>query len=157
MRIRKGFSKRFLGDFNMKKILITLLAALGLFSLTCCASLPTPITKTYLVESGVITNQTYTTASNTVSSWTELNYSNVASLRDYLHNNTVSDYSAQEAVTMNAIKQFLLLQDSSGYKAKKEIELLKRNGYDIIFFNHRENDKKVWMCVTKIELLGKGD
>ena len=42
-------------------------------------------------------------------------------------------------------------------KAKKEIELLKRNGYDIIFFNHRENDKKVWMCVTKIELLGKTD
>lgn len=142
---------------TMKKILITLLAILGLFSLTCAASLSTPITETYLVESGVITNQTYTTASNTVSSWTELNYSNVASLRDYLHNNTVSDYSAQEAVTMNAIKQFLLLQDSSGYKAKKEIELLKRNGYDIIFFNHRENDKKVWMCVTKIELLGKTD
>ena len=138
----------------MRKIVIIVFT---IFLLASCASLPTPITETYLVESGVITSQTCTTACNTISSWTELNYSNVASLRNYLHNNTVSDYSAQEAVTMNAIKQFLLLQDPSSYKAKKEIEFLKRNGYDIIFFNHRENDKKVWMCVTKITLLGKTD
>lgn len=135
----------------MKKLFIILLAVLGLFSLTCCASLPTPITETYLVESGVITGQTYTTARSTMTSWTEPSYQEVALLRDYLHNNTVSDYSAQEAVTMNAIKQFLLTQ---GPGAKKEIEFLKRNGYDIIFFNHREGkDKKIWMSITKITLL----
>ena len=138
----------------MKKLFIILLAVLGLFSLTCCASLPTPITETYLVESGVITDQTYNTARNTMKSWTVLNYQEVALLRDYLYTNTVSDYSAQEAVTMNAIKQFLLTQDPSGYKAKKEIELLKRNGYDIIFFNHREGKgKKIWMSAAKITLL----
>ena len=138
----------------MKKLFIILLAVLGLFSLTCCASLPTPITETYLVESGVITDQTYNTARNTMKSWTVLNYQEVALLRDYLHTNTVSDYSAQEAVTMNAIKQFLLTQDPSGYKAKKEIEFLKRNGYDIIFFNHREGKgKKIWMSAAKITLL----
>ena len=138
----------------MKKLFIILLAILGLFSLTCCASLPTPITETYLVESGVITDQTYNTARNTMKSWTVLNYQEVALLRDYLHTNTVSDYSAQEAVTMNAIKQFLLTQDPSGYKAKKEIEFLKRNGYDIIFFDHREGKgKKIWMSAAKITLL----
>lgn len=138
----------------MKKLFIILLAVLGLFSLTCCASLPTPITETYLVESGVITDQTYNTARNTIKSWTVLNYQEVALLRDYLHTNTVSDYSAQEAVTMNAIKQFLLTQDTSGYKAKKEIEFLKRNGYDIIFFDHREGKgKKIWMSAAKITLL----
>lgn len=138
----------------MKKLFIILLAVLGLFSLTCCASLPTPITETYLVESGVITDQTYNTARNTIKSWTVLNYQEVALLRDYLHTNTVSDYSAQEAVTMNAIKQFLLTQDPSGYKAKKEIEFLKRNGYDIIFFDHREGKgKKIWMSAAKITLL----
>ena len=138
----------------MKKLFIILLAVLGLFSLTCCASLPTPITETYLVESGVITDQTYNTARNTMKSWTVLNYQEVALLRDYLHTNTVSDYSAQEAVTMNAIKQFLLMQDPSGYKAKKEIEFLKRNGCDIIFFNHREGKgKKIWMSAAKITLL----
>ena len=89
--------------------------------LTCCASLPTPITETYLVESGVIADQTYTTARSTMISWTELNYSKAASLKDYLHNNTISDYSAQEAVTMNAIKQFLLMNDPSGYKSKKKL------------------------------------
>lgn len=138
----------------MKKLFIILLAVLGLFSLTYCASLPTPITETYLVESGVITDQTYNTARNTMKSWTVLNYQEVALLRDYLHTNTVSDYSAQEAVTMNAIKQFLLTQDPSCYKAKKEIEFLKRNGYDIIFFDHREGKgKKIWMSAAKITLL----
>lgn len=138
----------------MKKLFVILLAVLGLFSLTCCASLPTPITETYLVESGVITDQTYNTARNTIKSWTVLNYQEVALLRDYLHTNTVSDYSAQEAVTMNAIKQFLLTQDPSGYKAKKEIEFIKRNGYDIIFFDHREGKgKKIWMSAAKITLL----
>ena len=138
----------------MKKLFIILFTVFGLFSLTYCASLPTPITETYLVESGVITDQTYTTARSTMISWTELNYSKAASLRGYLYNNTISEYSAQEAVTMNAIKQFLLMNDPSGYKSKKEIGFLKRNGYDIIFFDHREGkDKKIWMSVTKITLL----
>lgn len=62
----------------MKKFFIILLAALGLFSLTCCASLPTPITETYLVESGVITDQTYSTARLKIMHWIAIDYQEAA-------------------------------------------------------------------------------
>ena len=47
---------------------------------------------TYKVEVGVVSNATYTTAMNTIAYWSEVSYANIASLRLYLYNNTISDH-----------------------------------------------------------------
>ena len=50
---------------------------------------------TYKVEAGAVSNSTYNTALNKISNWSEVNYMNIASLRLYLFNNTISDYGSQ--------------------------------------------------------------
>lgn len=103
----------------------------------------------YKVEFGIITNQTYKTAMNTTSSWTELSYSKVASLRKYLYNNTISGYEVTTGVTLNEIKEFLLQHNSSNYEAECIIENLKEVGNYIVFFEYAYDNKKVWAYATK--------
>ena len=45
---------------------------------------------TYKAEVGVISNSTYDAAMTKISYWNDFTYSNVASLRLYLYNNTVT-------------------------------------------------------------------
>lgn len=82
--------------------------------------------------------------------WSEANYSNIASLRLYLYNNTISDHEVQTGVTIDEIKDFLLSKGMSNYEANTEIELLKTIGNNILFGEHAtDTTKKVWMYVTK--------
>ena len=105
---------------------------------------------TYKIEVGVITNSTYTTATNRISNWTELSYSNIASLRNYLYNNTISDHAIETGITINEIKEFMLSKGFSNYETENEIRLIKEIGNDIAFFETvYGNDKKAWMYVTK--------
>lgn len=105
---------------------------------------------TYKIEVGVITNSTYTTATNRISNWTELSYSNIASLRNYLYNNTISDHAIETGITINEIKEFMLSKGFSNYETENEIKLIKEIGNDITFFETvYGNDKKAWMYVTK--------
>ena len=116
------------------------------------STIPTEEHKTqlYKVEFGIITNQTYRTANNTASNWTELSYSKVASLRNYLYDNTISDYEVTTDVTLNEIKAFLLQQSASNYEAESIIETIKENGNYIVFFEYAYDDgKKVWAYATK--------
>ena len=116
------------------------------------SNIPTEEHKTqlYKVEFGIITNQTYKTAMNTSSSWTELSYSKVASLRNYLYDNTISDYEVTTDVTLNEIKAFLLQHSASNYEAESIIETIKENGNYIVFFRCAYgDDKKIWAYATK--------
>ena len=116
------------------------------------STIPTEEHKTqlYKVEFGIITNQTYRTANSTASNWTELSYSKVASLRNYLYDNTISDYEVTTGVTLNEIKAFLLQHSASNYEAESIIETIKENGNSIVFFEYAYDDgKKVWAYATK--------
>ena len=116
------------------------------------STIPTEEHKTqlYKVEFGIITNQTYRTANNTASNWTELSYSKVASLRNYLYDNTISDYEVTTGVTLNEIKAFLLQHSASNYEAESIIETIKEVGNSIVFFEYAYDDgKKVWAYATK--------
>lgn len=105
---------------------------------------------TYKVEVGVISNSTYNTALSKISYWSEVSYSNIASLRLYLYNNTISDHGIQTNVSISEIKDFLLSKGMSNYEAKSEIEVLKTIGNDIVFCEHAtDSNKKVWMYATK--------
>ena len=104
----------------------------------------------YKIEAGVITNQTYKAAMNMASSYTELSYSEIASIRNYLYDNTISDYEVTTGVTLNEIKAFLLQHSASNYEAESIIETIKENGNCIVFFRCAYgDDKKCWAYATK--------
>ena len=104
----------------------------------------------YKIEAGVITNQTYKAAMNMASSYTELSYSEIASIRNYLYDNTISDYEVTTGVTLNEIKAFLLQHSASNYEAEYIIKSLKEVGNSIVFFEYAYDDgKKVWAYATK--------
>ena len=118
--------------------------------LSCNNPSTIPTEDFYKIEAGVITNQTYRTANSTASNWTELSYSKVASLRNYLYDNTISDYEVTTGVTLNEIKAFLLQRSASNYEAESIIETIKENGNYIVFFRCAYgDDKKVWAYATK--------
>ena len=82
---------------------------------------------------GVISQSTYNTALSKISYWGEVSYSNIASLRLYLYNNTISDHEVQTNVSLSEIKDFLLSKGMSNYEAESEINVLKTVGNDIVF------------------------
>ena len=136
----------------MKKKLFGLISIVGILIFLGSCSNPSSSDDftTYKVEFGVITNSTYTTAMNRISNWTELSYSNIASLRNYLYNNTISDHAIETGITINEIKEFMLSKGLSNYETENEIRLIKEIGNDIAFFETvYGNDKKAWMYVTK--------
>ncbi|QTQ13376.1 hypothetical protein HRQ91_02300 [Treponema parvum] len=104
----------------------------------------------YKVEVGAVSNSTYNTAINKISNWSEVNYMNIASLRLYLFNNTISDYGSQTGITLSEIREFLLSHGFSNYKTNIQIENLKTVGNNIIFFYHAyDSNKTIWMYITK--------
>ena len=123
--------------------------------LTCFLGCNNPFTipteDFYKIESGVITNQTYKAAMNMASSYTELSYSEIASIRRYLYSNTIpSSHEVITDVTTKEIKDFLLQHSASNYEAESIIETIKENGNYIVFFEYAYDDgKKVWAYATK--------
>lgn len=65
---------------------------------------------------------------NRISNWTELSYSNIASLRNYLYNNTISDHAIETGITINEIKEFMLSKGFSNYESENDIRLIKERG-----------------------------
>ena len=136
----------------MKKKFIGLVSIVGI--LICFASCSNPAASedntTYKIEVGVVSNSTYNTALSKITYWSEVSYSNIASLRLYLYNNTISDHEVQTGVTIDEIRDFLLSKGMSNYEANTEIETLKTIGNDIVFGEHAtDSTKKVWMYATK--------
>lgn len=136
----------------MKKKLFGLISIVGIliFFGSCSNPSSSDDFTTYKVEVGVVSNSTYNTALREISYWSKATYSNIASLRLYLYNNTISDHEVQTGVTIDEIKDFLLSKGMSNYEANTEIEMLKTIGNDILFGEHAtDSTKKVWMYVTK--------
>ena len=71
---------------------------------------------TYNVEVVVISNATYNKAVTKISYWNDFTYSNVASLRLYLYNNTLSDLKS---------KQELRLKKSEIFYYQKAFQIMK--------------------------------
>lgn len=104
----------------------------------------------YKVEMGVITNSTYRTACSRIQNWTEITYSKIASIRNYLYDNTISDHAIETGVTINEIKEFMISHSFSNYETENEIKFIKENRNDIVFLEYRYgNDKKVWVYITE--------
>ena len=135
--------RKFLGLFTI--IWIVSLGFIG-----CSDSSSDDDYTTYKAEVGVISNSTYNKAVTKISYWNDFTYSNVASLRLYLYNNTLSDHEIQTGITIEEIRDFLLSKDFSNYEVSNEIDLLKKVGNDIAFFEHAtDSSKKARMYVTK--------
>ena len=141
----------------MKKIIsvfASLLVLICFFSCSNPSSIQTEDTsyrvQLYKVESGVITKSTYNTAWNKISKWTNLSYSNCASLRKYLLDNTISDYTNVNDVTINEIKRELKSHGMSNREVEDEIKVIEEIGNEIIFFNIiYGDDKKGWVYITE--------
>ena len=61
----------------------------------------------YKVEAGIISNSTYTSAYNHLTSVASPSYAAISSIRTYCMNNTISDYTVQKGVTIKEMKDFL--------------------------------------------------
>lgn len=141
----------------MKKIIsvfASLLVLICFFSCSNPSSIQTEDTsyrvQLYKVESGVITKSTYNTAWNKVSKWTNLSYSNYASLRKYLLDNTISDFTYVNDVTINEIKRALKSLGMSNREVEDVIKVIEEIGNVIIFSNTiYGDDKKGWVYITE--------
>ena len=133
-----------------RRIIFFTLFTICICFIGCNNSLSDEVPQTYKVEIGVIANSTYNNAMSRISGWSEVSYANIASLRLYLYNNTISDHEILTGVSIEEIKDFLLSRGMSNYEANSEIELLKTIGNDIVFAEHAtDSTKKVWMYSTK--------
>ena len=120
----------------MKRKLFALFAVIWIASLSfigCSDSSSDDDYTTYKAEVGVISNSTYNTAMNKISYWSDFTYSNVASLRLYLYNNTLSDHEIKTGITIEEIREFLLSKGFSNYEVSNEIDLLKKSEMTLHF------------------------
>lgn len=132
-----------------RRLLFLVLLTISICLIGCSNSLSEEPT-TYKIEIGVISNSTYNDAMTRISNWSEASYSNIASLRLYLYNNTISDHEVQTGVSIGEIREFLLSRGMSNYETNSEIELLKTVGNDIVFAEQAtDSTKKVWIYATK--------
>ena len=138
----------------MKKFFITFITTLVFaFSFIGCSnpSNSTPTT-TYKIEIGVISNSTYTTAFSMASSYgTNITHENMKTIRDYLYQNTTSNYdNSTKGVTKDEIRVFLTQHGMTTVQANAEIACLETLGNDIAFFEYvYSSSSKVWMYDEK--------
>ena len=136
----------------MKKILVLLAIVLGLTG--CSMNTPMMEEETYVVESGVVSNDTVDKAvemSENISG--EVSHSDIFTIRDYLYANTsTDDYEIERNVTFEELKSmFVQISHAEGLEIANGI---KEHGSYLGTFNHRNYSyKKIWICVTKTGLL----
>ncbi len=138
----------------MKKFFITFITALVFaFSFIGCSnpSNSTPTT-TYKIEIGVVSNSTYTTAFSMASSYgANITHENIITIRNYLYQNTTSNYdNSTKGVTKDEIRNFLTQHGMTTVQANAEIACLETLGNDIAFFEYvYSSSSKVWMYAEK--------
>lgn len=107
---------------------------------------------TYKIEIGVVSNSTYNTAySMGLSYGANITYSNIKTIRDYLYQNTTSNYdNSTKGVTTDEIRDFLVQKGFTTVQANAEIACLETLGNDIAFFEYAySSSSKVWMYAEK--------
>ena len=136
----------------MKKILAIILGCIFLGFTSCNFVIPEE--ETYVVESGVVSNDTVDKAvemSENISG--EVSHSDIFAIRDYLYVNTATDdYEIMKDVTFEELKSMLVqVSHTEGLEIANGI---KEHGSYIGTFYHRNYSyKKIWICVTKTGLL----
>lgn len=136
----------------MKKSVLLVLGLLIISVFTSC-NFYTP-EETYVVESGVVSNDTVDKAvemSENISG--EASFSDICKIRDYLYVNTATDdYEIMKDVTFEELKSMLVqVSHAEGLEIANGI---KEHGSYIGTFYHRNYSyKKIWICVTKTGLL----
>ena len=138
----------------MKKFFITIITTLVFaFSFIGCSnpSNSTPTT-TYKIEIGVVSNSTYTTAfSMALSYGANITHENIKTIRDYLYQNTTSNYdNSTKGVTKDEIRDFLTQYGMTTVQANAEIACLETLGNDIAFLEYAySSSSKFWMYAEK--------
>lgn len=105
--------------------------------------------KTYVVEIGIVTNETVYAASDMV---TDTSFSDFCTVRDYLYKNTIDGYEVEYDVTFEELKSLLLqISYTEGAEAAK---VTKERGFNLLCGTHRDyDDVKVWISIAETELL----
>ena len=134
----------------MKKIYLMIATICLAFNFTSCSN-DSGSEDTYRIESGVISNSTYETAYNMILSYgANITHSDIKSIRDYLYQNTTSDYdNSMKGVSIDKIRDFLIEKGLSTSQANDEVAGMKILGNDIAFFECVYPSSKVWMYAEK--------
>ena len=136
---------------HMKKIFsLFFILALLLCVLTGCDDSASSSEEIYKIEFGAITKDTYNTAMDKLQNIKNINYNEINSIRNYLYQNTLSDYEIVKNVYSVDIEEFIKSRGFSDYQISTEMNFLEKNGNDILFFEHAiDANKRVWMYITK--------
>ena len=135
----------------MKKIFsLFFILALFLCVLSGCDDSVSSSEETYSLETGAILEETFNTAMDRIQNTLIPNYNEVSSVRDYLYQNTLSNYQTQAGVSWDEIESFMTSRGFTSKQITTEKNFLKKNGNDILFFEHAlEKNKRIWMYITK--------
>ena len=137
----------------MKKSVLLVLGLLMMSVFTSC-NFYTPEEETYVIETGIVSNDTVDTALEMAENLSEeVSHSDIFTIRDYLYANTATDdYEIEKNVTFEELKSMLV--QVSHTKGQEIANGIKEHGSYIGTFNHRNYSyKKIWICVTKTGLL----
>ena len=135
----------------MKKIFsLFFILALFLCVLSGCDDSVSSSEETYSLETGAILEETFNTAMDRIQNTLIPNYNEVSSVKDYLYQNTLSNYQTQAGVSWDEIESFMTSRGFTSKQITTEKNFLKKNGNDILFFEHAlEKNKRIWMYITK--------
>ena len=131
----------------MKKVFLLFTSIALTLLLLSCSNSSSSSSVTYKIEVGAVSKSTTDVALDMVESYgTNINHSNIKTIRDYLYKNTVSDYDSTGRVTTDEIRDFLTSKGMTTTQANMEIAVLETLGNDIVFFEHMNySDLRVWM------------
>ena len=135
----------------MKKVFsLFFILALFLCVLSGCDDSVSSSEETYSLETGAISEETYHTATDRIQNTLIPNYNEVKSLRDYLYQNTLSNYQTQAGVSWDEIESFMTSRGISSKQITAEKNFLKKTGNDILLFEHAfDKNKRIWLYITK--------
>lgn len=133
----------------MKKSVLVVLGLMMMSVFTSCGFV-TQEEKTYVVEMGIVTNETVYTAAEMMSDG--LSFSDFCTVRDYLYKNTIDGYEVEYDVTFEELKSLLLqISYTEGAEAAK---VTKERGFKLLCCSHRDyDDVKVWISIAETDLL----
>lgn len=138
----------------MKKFYLSLITIFLLaFNFVGCSNPSnSPPTTTYKIEVGVVSNSTYNTAWSMATSYgANITHDKLKTIRDYLYQNTTSNYdNSTKGVTKDEIRDFLTQHGMTTVQANAEIACLETLGNDIAFFEYAYlYSSTVWMYAEK--------
>jgi len=133
----------------MKKLFSFIILALCLCFFTSCDDSTSSNEVIYKIEIGTISKDTYNTAMDRIQNLTDIDYTEINSIRNYLYQNTLSNHEIKNGVSSIDLEEFMKSKGYSNYQASTEMKFLEKCGNDILFFEHATDaNKRIWMYIT---------